>query len=242
MKSTTPVLISAMLITATLSCGGCAAGTAATAVELEPVRAIESATVPQVLESDLPSAEKTMFAAGLVPMLRYEPALRDASGTVVATLPTPGTTVDIGSTVTLVIAGAPPVGLSGYALAHRDTVVGVARDAKGGWVVAVHTDADVTQLLGRLNDLAPGQRVRLQRCTRTWAELAKIEIELARRDFAPQVHNLTLGLELDPLACAVRINTDELTSAQVADLVQRYGGAVVVVAGEASRAGRLLNR
>jgi hypothetical protein len=193
-----------------------------------------TAVVPRVIDWQADKVDKEFSAAGLVPILRYEPGIVTSEGTVVNTEPPVGSTVALGSTVIVVVAGPVEPTLARYVDAHRETFVGYSTDTNGVAVVAVYQKADLTAVIAQLNTLAKGKPYRMQSCARSWAELQRVQIELSRRDFVPGAQKLAYGMSIDPLACAVRL-TVNLSDAQIAELSARYQGALVIQKGDASR-------
>jgi hypothetical protein len=192
--------------------------------------------VPQLATLTVGEVDKRLAAAGLVPILRYEPGVISGLGTVVGTDPPAGAQVRAGDVVTVLIAGQPGPTLEDYIAAHRETFVGIGVDTNGVIVVAIHQQADLTKEVSELSRLAGGRSYRVLSCGRSFTDLQRVQLELARRDFVPGADKLAFGTAIDPLACAVRL-TIELTDAEVAQLTQKYQGALVIQKGTARRGG-----
>lgn len=190
--------------------------------------------VPQVATLTAGEVDKVLAKASLVAILRYEPAVVTNPGTVVGTEPPAGTMVSPGDVVTVIVAGPPGATLGDYVAAHRETYIGMAPDANGVLVIGMHRQADMQAELGTLTKLAGGTAFRVQNCAHSWAELQRVTLELARRDFVPGADKLPFGMTIDPMACAVRLTID-ISDAEIAQLNARWPGALVIQRGTASR-------
>lgn len=219
---------------------GCAtrAGIPETAASPSPPTADNSArvVVPQLSAMRAAEADGILTKAGLVPILRYEPGIVAGKGTVVNTDPPVGSLLKAGDMVTVIVAGSPGTTLRDHIEAHRELFVGIGVDANGVLVVGVHQSADLAKQMPELSKLANGQPLRVKTCSRSWADLMRVQLELARRDFLPGADKLAFATTVDPLACAVRLTID-LTDAQVAEVTAKYEGALVIQKGTATRGG-----
>jgi len=201
-----------------------------------PASAAARAVVPQVASLTVVEVDKLFASAGLVPILRYQPGVLSGLGTVVATDPPAGAILPAGDTVSVLVAGPPGPTLHDYVDAHRETFVGMAADANGVLVVGIHQQADLTKEIETLGRLANGTAYRIQSCPRSWTDLQRIQLELAKRDFVAGAEKLGFAMAIDPLACAVRLTID-LSEPGIAQLTARYQGALVIQKGGASRLG-----
>jgi phage gp37-like protein len=235
------VLTAALLavLPAQLVLAGCAQKPVESAAEHQslagptpPARAV----VPQAASLTVGEVDKLFAAAGLVPILRYQPGVLSGLGTVVATDPPAGAILPAGDAVNVLVAGPPGPTLHDYVDAHRETFVGMAADGNGVVVVGINQQADLTKEIETLGRLANGTTYRIQTCPRTWTDLQRIQLELGRRDFVPGAEKLGFAMAIDPLACAVRLTID-LSEPDIAQLTARYQGALVIQKGGASRAG-----
>lgn len=192
--------------------------------------------VPQIAAMPVGEVDKLLAQAGLIPILRFEPGVVSGAGSVIGTDPPAGTMLAHGQVVTVLIAGPPGDTLDEYVAAHRETFVGIGLDANGVIVIGVHQQADLQREMPQLSQLAKGKAFRVQSCSRTFADLQRIQLELARRDFVPGADKIAFATTIDPLACAIRL-TIELSDAEVAQLTARYQGALVIQKGTAKRGG-----
>jgi hypothetical protein len=201
-----------------------------------PTTAPARAVVPEVASLSVSEVDKLFAGAGLVPILRYQPGILSSQGTVVGSDPPAGAILPAGNEVTVLIAGSPGPTLDDYVKAHRETFVGIAADGHGVLVVGIHQQADLTKEIETLAQLADGTAYRIQSCPRSWTDLQRIQIELARRDFVPGADKLSFAMTIDPLACAVRLTID-MAEPDIAQLTARYSGALVIQKGSVQRAG-----
>lgn len=197
---------------------------------------VQRQAVPHLATWRAADADGALTKAGLVPILRYEPGIVSGAGTVVSTDPPGGTLVEAGAMVTVIVAGSPRGTLHDYIEAHRERFIGVGVDANGVLVVGVHESVDLGTEMETLSRLAGGKPFRVKTCTRSWTDLTRVRLDLARRDFLPGAATMAFATTIDPLACAVRLTID-LTNDQVAQLSARYQGALVIQKGSASRGG-----
>lgn len=198
--------------------------------------AVSDAVVPPLLNLTPEQVDLTAAKAGLVPILHYEPALLTEVGLVAAVDPAVGTRLPSGSVVTVTVAGNHGPSLQDYATAHRETFIGIGADQNGVLIAGVHTSADMSSLLAKIATLVHGKAYRIQQCTRSWADLQRVQLELGRRDFSPDAASLSFATAIDPLACAVRLTAD-LPEAVIATLTARYQGALVIQKGSGTRGG-----
>jgi hypothetical protein len=201
-----------------------------------PTTAAARAVVPQVASLSVSEVDKLFAGAGLVPILRYQPGILTNQGTVVGSDPPAGAILPVGQAVTVLVAGAPGPTLDDYVNAHRETFIGIAADGNGVLVVGIHQQADLTKEIETLAQLADGTAYRIQSCPRSWTDLQRIQIELARRDFVPGADKLSFAMTIDPLACAVRLTID-MSEPDIAQLTARYSGALVIQKGSVRRGG-----
>jgi hypothetical protein len=103
-------------------------------------------------------------------------------------------------------------------------------------VVGINQQADLTKEIQMLAQLANGTNYRIQTCPRSFADLQRVQIELARRDFVPGADKLSFAMAIDPLACAVRLTID-MSEPDIAQLTAKYQGALVIQKGSVSRLG-----
>ncbi|GIH04737.1 hypothetical protein Rhe02_28040 [Rhizocola hellebori] len=201
-----------------------------------PTAAAARTTVPQVAALGVTEVDKLFAEAKLVPILRYHPEVLSGEGTVVGTDPPAGAIVLAGDSVTVLVAGAPGPTLQDYVNAHRETFVGIAADANGVLVVGIHQQADLAREIETLAQLANGSAYRIQTCPRTFTDLQRVQLELARRDFVAGADKLSFAMTVDPLACAVRLTID-MSEPDIAQLTARYQGALVIQKGSVRRGG-----
>src|SRR5688572_29816557 len=201
-----------------------------------PTAAAPRSVVPQVASLTVVEVDKLFAGAGLVPILRYQPGILTSQGTVVGTDPPAGAILPTGEAVTVLVAGPPGPTLDDYVNAHRETFVGIAADGNGVLVVGIHHQADLAKEIATLAQLADGAAYRIQSCPRSWTDLQRVQIELARRDFVPGADKLSFAMTVDPLACAVRLTID-MSEPDIAQLTARYQGALVIQKGSVRRGG-----
>ncbi len=201
-----------------------------------PATPTARAVVPQVAALSIAEVDKLFAAADLVPILRYQPGVLTGLGLVVGSDPPAGAILPTGYEVTVLVAGPPGPTLQDHVNAHREIFVGLAADANGVLVVGIHQQADLTKEIETLATLANGTAYRIQSCPRSWTDLQRVQLELARRDFAPGADKLGFAMTIDPLACAVRLTID-LSEPDIAQLTAKYQGALVIQKGSARRGG-----
>jgi hypothetical protein len=201
-----------------------------------PAPESERMSMPQLVASHAAEADGVLIKAGLVPILRYEPGIVTEPGTVVNTEPGGGSSVELGATVTVYIAGPPGKTLAEYVDAHRETFTGLGVDGNGVLVVGVLQTVDLAKEMAALTEVAAGRAFRVQTCSRSWVELTKLQVELGKRRFLPGADKLAFATAIDPLACALRLTAD-LSDTEVAELTGRYPGALVIQKGTVRRGG-----
>jgi hypothetical protein len=210
---------------------GCAGeGAPAGVVEVAATNGLPSPSPSTVIVPDIIGQQAALVGKnlpGLTAILRYEPAVVAAPGTVVSTDPAKGTVVAAGSVVTVVIAGQAAQTLDGLVEAHRETFVGVTADSYG-LSVAIYRRADIRLAIAQLDSVVAGKQYRVQLCDRSYAELSRIEIELSRREFVPDAGKYPIGLRIDPQACAVHLTIGGMDHRYLPELLERYDGALVV--------------
>lgn len=218
----------------------CAARPMAPAAEQKaipsPTQAAARAVVPDVTSLSVTEVDKLFASAGLVPILRYQPGVLTGLGMVVGSDPPAGAVLPAGHEVAVLVAGPPDGTLQDYVNAHREVFVGLAADGNGVLVVGIHQNADLTKEIETLAALAQGAAYRIQACPRSWTDLQRVQLELARRDFVPGADKLSFATTIDPLACAVRLTID-LPEPEIAQLTAKYQGALVIQKGSVRRGG-----
>jgi hypothetical protein len=183
--------------------------------------------VPDVVGQPATVIGKSLGTARLTAILRYEPGVVAAPGSVVSTDPPAGAVVAEGSVVTVVVAGPSARTLPDLVDAHRETYVGLTVD-NFGTTVAIYRRADIAQAIAQLDAVADGKLYRVQLCDRSYAELSRIMIELGRREFVPGAKELGFGYSIDAQACAVHLTIGGLDHKYLPELLERYDGALVV--------------
>lgn len=191
--------------------------------------------VPTTVDKHVELVDKEFPAAGLVPLIRYEPGLLLDRGVVAVTDPPAGTSVPMGSVVRVVVAGE-PVTLDDYVRAHWETFVGLTSDAKGTLVLAVHQGGGLPEVIEQAEKFTKGRAYRVVSCPRSRVELEQVRIELSRRTFLPRAADLKYSTDVDVASCALRVSAD-FTDAESTELTARFGAAVVIERGAAAGRG-----
>jgi hypothetical protein len=192
-----------------------------------PSPSVVTAIVPDVVGQPAVTVGKQFGGAGLTVILRYEPGIMAAPGSVVSTEPPAGTVVAQGSVVTVMVAGPSARTLNDLVDAHRETYVGLSVDEFGA-TVAIYRRANVAQAIAELDAVAEGKLYAVQLCDRSYAELSRIMIELSRKEFVPGAKDLGFGFGIDARACAVHLTIGGLDRKYLPELLERYGGALVI--------------
>jgi hypothetical protein len=192
--------------------------------------------VPQLMNTPVAEVDRAMAKVGLVPILRYEPAIITDKGAVAGVDPAPGTRLALGSTITVTIAGDHGPGLADYIDAHREAFIGLGADTGGVLVIAIYSGSDLTKMLSKVTGLAEGKTYRVQPCAHSWADLQRVQLDLGRREFSADAPSLSFATAIDPLACAVRLTAD-LPDSVIATLTAKYQGTLVIQKGSGTRGG-----
>jgi len=196
-------------------------------------------SVPDV--SGLPESEavKTLAAAGLVAEIRYDPGA-SKSGTVLSSDPPGGSAMSPTVAVRLVIAPHPLLPtpgpgheqdvhpLSSLVEANHQAFVGLYRDDTGVPVVVFNRGADPSAWREQLDAVAGSQRYLTDVCPRTHGELHEVQDEIALRVWSPNADSISFGAFIDPATCSVRVESDQLSAADIQALVDRFGTAITV--------------
>lgn len=204
------------------------------AADAEPAAGLAppAATVPDLVGRESAMIDKAAAAAQLVPLIEHVPCAAQSAGTVLGVTPAPGTQVPVGSTITVTVAGAPGDSLDDLIAADRRHFVGLGADPDGTLVVAVTEGSAATAALQRIAPALAGRKHRVVRCATSWAQLARVAVEVAGR--ADVRTSAGLVITVDPAACAVRV-TGDIPATTVAALEATYASAVVVEPGEPAR-------
>lgn len=204
-----------------------------------------SVPVPEVIGQTEGEAVKALAAAGLVANVRIS---YDAprTGEVFRSVPKAGSESPPDSVVLLSVALAPRLPrpgqeheteisrLSRLVENNPETFVGLYRDEAGIPHVVFGPDVDQDAWHDRLTAAAegidyPAEGIgyRTDTCTRDYKSLRALQDEIATKDWTSN-KRLPIGVEVHPSTCTVRVQTDELTDADIQTLVDRYGTAVSI--------------
>jgi PASTA domain len=199
-------------------------------------RAEPTAVVPDLAGRSAATIDKMAARAGVVPVVDHDAGVARPAGTVVAVDPAAGTTVLLGSTIRVTVAGAPGGTLDDLIAADRRSFVGLGVDPDGTLVVAVADRADVDAALRRIGPKLAGRKHRTVHCGTSWTELARVTVEVTRRGDLRAVRGF--AVTIDPASCAVRVEGD-IPADVAAALRTAYPSTVVVKSiGAAQRAPR----
>jgi hypothetical protein len=228
-KRTWPAWLAALVLAG--AAAGCAGRNQPPATVPEPSADVVVATtrVPQVVDQPVALLDKEFGAAGLVPLVKYEPGLLLDPGLVAVTDPPGGTTVPRGSVVRVVVAGKPGT-LDEYVRGHWETFVGTGVDAKGTIVLGVHEGNGLPDVVEGVKRYVNGKAYRLVTCPHSRVDLQRVVVELSGRTFLPRARTLNFTLGVDGYACAAQLRAD-LTDEETAQLMARYGAKLVIERG-----------
>jgi hypothetical protein len=184
-------------------------------------------------------AVKALAEASLVADIRVD---RDASrtGLVLRTDPPAGSQDPEVPVVTLDVALPPrlptpgPEGelrthdLSTFVERNADAFVGLYLDPDGTPVVVFGPGVDRSAWQDRLDAAAGGVPYRVDACGRTRDALHAVQDEVAGRGWVAGGRAVAFGVGIDPPTCTVRVESDLLSSDDVAQLAERFGTAISV--------------
>jgi hypothetical protein len=200
--------------------------------------------VPNLTGLSEGDAVRMLAEVGLLAEIRYQ---REAprTGQVLGTDSPPGSEVEAGSSVRVSVAYEPPLPVpdAGEEQMWIEQLAPVARivegnpkafvglyrdhlDAEGIVVVVFGPGTDQDAWRERLDTAAGELPYRTETCTRSRAELRRIQDELTRRSWSPNAASISFAVFVDPATCTVRLDSDQLTPADIQALSDRFGTAV----------------
>jgi PASTA domain-containing protein len=209
-----------------------------------PAPSVTRDFVPDLVGMRYDEADAALQAQLLVPIMRFAPELITNAGTVVSLEPAAGSVAKTGDVIVVIVAGKPPKGnaesppgaraIAELAQLEQQLIVGVGSDRDSTIVVSFAPGTDLELWQARIAALARGERFRLQSCRYSGAELRGLMAQLAERDFLPRAKQMQVSIVADPVSCSVQL-AGAFTPAEVTQLQERYGDALTVLTGKASR-------
>jgi hypothetical protein len=105
--------------------------------------------------------------------------------------------------------------------------VGLYLEARGTAVIVFGPRADSESWRDPLRAAAGGVRYRTERCSRDLRSLRALQDEIATKSWS-RSRSPAFGVWVDPSSCTARVESDLLTPADLAALVDRFGTAISI--------------
>jgi hypothetical protein len=193
--------------------------------------------VPDVTGLTEAEAVRSLGQRELIAVIRFDDQA-PRTGKVLESSPTGGSMVDADSLVHLRVAYGPSRPTprpdeeqQSHPIAHiveanPDAFVGLYRDITGMVVVVFDPNVEVRAWREKLDTAANGLSYRTEWCSHSLADLQRVQSELQDRAWSPNAKSIAFGAFVDSSTCTVRVDSDQLTAADLEDLTQRFGPMV----------------
>jgi PASTA domain len=227
--------LAALLVVASGCGGGSGERDSASSVAGSPSSAV---TVPDVVDLSEGAAVKALGEAGLVANVRF---VKDAppTGKVLASKPAAGSELQPEAVVVITVAPMPRRPVPGpdeeqelqpfnsMIEANPEAFVGLYLDEDGVPHAVFGPGVDPADWRERLTAAAEGLPYRTDVCSRSHAELRRLQDEIEAKSWTTN-KKVPFGVLVHPATCTVRVESDLLTAADIRALVDRYGTTVSI--------------
>ncbi len=238
-----PIRRSHLMLLAAVALVAAVAACATTGVTPSPLGAAAddgNTTVPILTGLGVTQTTKLLGDASLAGQPHYIVDANVQPGVVLRSTPAAGARVPFGTLVLYEIAeAAAPAAMTLGELATRypEAFVGSFVDTDRVTVVSFNPGVDTETWRAKLTAAAAGAPYRVRACPRSWADLARIQVLLARRDWTARAPYPQFATAIDPSSCSVRLSSAGLNDEEKQTITARFGAAVTIVPDSAAGRG-----